>query len=203
MVRKAPPELKSLRQTAGRGWTWMPSEIAFYNSAISGIFLSMFFAFLILCIATRNLTQSVISIFCVCTIVVSVVAIMQMKGWQLGTAESVSVVMLIGFSVDYVIHLSADYSHSSLKSRHDKIQQAYTEMGVSITSGAITTFGSGMFLFGGFLILFRKFAVLITSTVAISYFVSMLFFGAMEHSFGPESFEKVEKKPNEDGLEKK
>ena len=42
----------------------------------------------------------------------SVVAIMQMKGWALGTAESISVVILIGFSVDYVIHLSADYTHS-------------------------------------------------------------------------------------------
>jgi len=75
------------------------------------------------------------------------------------------------------------------------MQQAYTEMGVSITSGAITTFGSGVFLFGGFLILFQKFAVLITATIAISYFIAMLFFGAMSHCFGPESFEKVDEKP--------
>ena len=154
MVRKAPPELKSLHQTAGRGWTWMPSEVAFYESAISGIFMSMFFAFIILCVATRNLTQSIISIFCVITIVVSVVSIMVMKGWALGTTESISVVIIIGFSVDYVIHLSADYMHSPQKSRHDKMQQAYSEMGTSITAGAITTFGSGFFLFGGFLILF-------------------------------------------------
>lgn len=77
------------------------------------------------------------------------------------------------------------------------MQAAYTDMGISITSGAITTFGSGVFLFGGFLILFRKFAVLITSTIAISYLVAMLFFGAMSHTFGPESFEKVEKKPKQ------
>ena len=75
-------------------------------------------------------------------------------------------------------------------------------MGVSITSGAITTFGSGAFLYGGFLILFQKFAVLITSTIIISYCVAMLFFGAMSHCFGPESFEKVEKKPAEDKLQK-
>ena len=115
-----------------------------------------------------------------------------MKGWALGTAESISVVILIGFSVDYVIHLSADYMHSPQKSRHDKMKQAYTEMGASITSGAITTFGSGVFLFGGFLILFQKFALLITATITISYFVAMLFFGAMSHCFGPESIEKEE-----------
>lgn len=112
---------------------------------------------------------------------------MEMKGWKLGTAESISVVILIGFSVDYVIHLSTDYMHSSLQSRHSKMQQAYTEMGVSITSGAITTFGSGIFLYGGILIIFNKFAVLITATITISYTVAMLFFGAMCHCFGPES----------------
>lgn len=99
----------------------MPSEVAFYESAVSGIFMSMFFAFIILCLATRNLTQSIISIFCVITIVVSVVSIMVMKGWALGTTESISVVIIIGFSVDYVIHLSADYMHSPQKSRHDKM----------------------------------------------------------------------------------
>jgi len=32
--------------------------------------------------------------------------------------------------------------------------------------------------------------------VAIAYFTAMLFFGAMSHTFGPESFEKVEIKAN-------
>ena len=79
---------------------------------------------------------------------------MVLKGWALGTAESISVIILIGFSVDYVIHLSADYMHSPQQSRHEKMKQSYTEMGASITSGAITTFGSGVFLYGTFLILF-------------------------------------------------
>jgi len=67
----------------------------------------------------------------------------------MGVSESISVVMLIGFSVDYIIHLSADYVHSPYKSRHDKMKQAYGEMGISILSGAITTFGAGCFCFLG------------------------------------------------------
>lgn len=60
-------------------------------------------------------------------------------------------------------------------------------MGVSILSGALTTFGSGAFLFGGNIITFQKFAVLITSTISISFLVSMLFFGAICHIIGPEN----------------
>jgi len=116
----------------------------------------------------------------------SVLGIMQMKGWEIGVSESLAMVILIGFSVDYVVHLSADYMHSAHTSRHDKIKQAYTEMGVSILSGAVTTFGSGIFLFGGEMLFFRKFALLITSTITLSFLISMLLFGALMHTFGPE-----------------
>ena len=112
---------------------------------------------------------------------------MVLKGWELGTIESISVVITIGFSVDYVIHLSNDYMHSSAESRHNKMKQAYTEMGVSILSGAITTFVAGIPLFGGTLVFFTKFGVLICFTVVIAFFISMVFFGAVCHIAGPEN----------------
>lgn len=136
-------------------------------------------------ISTRNILQSVISIICVAIIIISVVGIMNLKGWQLGTIESVAVVITIGFSVDYVIHLSTDYMHSSAELRSNKMKQAYTEMGVSILGGAITTFGSGVFLFGGNLLFFVKFGILISVTIGISFYVSMIFFGAVCHILGP------------------
>ena len=73
------------------------------------------------------------------------------------------------------------------------MKQAFTEMGESITSGAITTFGSGFFLFRCFLILFVKFALLISATIAISWVMAMIFFGAMSHCVGTESYVKIEK----------
>jgi len=74
---------------------------------------------------------------------------MHMRDLKLGTAESISLVVLIGFSVDYIVHLSADYMHSAHHKRYDKMRQAYREMGVSILSGCITTFGCGFCLFFG------------------------------------------------------
>ena len=62
--------------------------------------------------------------------------------------------MIIGFAVDYIIHLSADFMHSTQPDRFNKMKQAYREMGISILSGAITTFGAGVFLFGGVLVFF-------------------------------------------------
>jgi predicted RND superfamily exporter protein len=111
---------------------------------------------------------------------------MQLQGWELGTAESIGIVILIGFSIDYVVHLSTHYVHSGHKSRQEKIKQSYHEIGISILAGAITTFGSGAFLFPAVLITFTKFAVIISSTVLFSFLYSMFFFGAMCHAFGVE-----------------
>ena len=145
----------------------------------------MIFAFIILVITTQNILLSFISIICVSIVIGTEVAIMSILGWEMGIAESISVVMLIGFSVDYVIHLSADYVHSPFKSRHDKIKQAYGEMGISILSGAITTFGAGAFLFLGVAKPMRKMAFLIDTTVVVSFIIAMILFGALMHTIGP------------------
>jgi len=68
------------------------------------------------------------------------------RGYPLGTTESLAVVVLIGFSVDYIIHYSAEYMHSKEDTRDKKMKQALRQMGVSILGGFLTTLGSGIFL---------------------------------------------------------
>ena len=146
--QKAPDSLNHLVHTS-KSWINMPTELAFVRNTIQGIIIAIFFAFLILMVATRNYIVSLMSIACVTMVVVSIVGIMHMNGQQLGTAESISIVILIGFSVDYTVHLAADYVHSAYEKREDKMKQAFREMGISIFSGFITTFGCGCFLFFG------------------------------------------------------
>lgn len=90
-----------------------------------------------------------LAIVSVSVVVASVLAIMVLKGYDLGVSESICTVICIGLSVDYVVHLAQDYIHSGQKHRSSKMKQAYTEMGVSIFSGTITTFGAGIPLYFG------------------------------------------------------
>jgi len=84
--------------------------------------LATLFAFIILLIATQNILQAIISLFCVAVVIVSVLCVMYMQGWEIGISESLSMVIMIGFSVDYVVHLSADYGHSAYDSRNKKMK---------------------------------------------------------------------------------
>jgi len=159
---------------------------SFYQSTIQGIAITMIFSFGILLVATQDITISLVALLCISLVILTVVCIMVLMGWELGISESCGIVIAIGLSVDYIVHLAGDYAHSMLQLRSEKMDQSYRNMGVSIISGSITTFGSAIFLFGGDLSLYNKFAVIISSTVAISFMVSMFLFGAICHAIGPE-----------------
>lgn len=131
------------------GWNQIPFEKALLQSAFQGIGMAMSFSFIVLMIVTRNPITSLISIFNVTIIILSIMTFMVWNGQQFGVSQSISLVMLIGFAVDYVLHLSTDYMHSAGETRNDKMRQAYREMGVSILSGCLTTFGCGFCLFFG------------------------------------------------------
>ena len=141
-------------QNADQFWAFMESELAFYNGAIQGMIVSVTLAYAIMLLATHNVIISTYAIIAVIFIVAHVTAVMVLLGWELGVPESVATVIVIGFSVDYVVHLASHYVHSPHYPRTDKTTEAVSAMGVSIFSGAITTLGSGVFLFGGTIIFF-------------------------------------------------
>ena len=117
----------------------------------------------------------------------SVVAVMVLNGYELVITESVTMIMITGLAVDYVIHLAQSYVFSPHNHRSRRMKQAYQEMGVSIFSGMTTTIGASAFLLLGQIIQFEKFAVIIISTAVFSFLTSMLFFGALMHIFGPQN----------------
>ena len=136
-------------QEAGGIWAWMPSEQAFFDGVKQGVSISAVLAFTIMLISTQNVLIALYAIISVFWIVLTVVGFMVMNGYQLGVSESIAMVIIIGFSVDYVVHLGAHYVHKKSPDRTDRTSDALGAMGVSIFSGALTTFGSGVFLYGG------------------------------------------------------
>jgi hypothetical protein len=112
-------------------------------------------------------------------------AVIGMFGWEFGISESISVVLVVGFSVDYTVHLGSHYIHSPYEDRYQRSKFALFEMGISILGGAITTIGSGVFLMPCVIIIFHKMAIMIISTIMFSLFYSLIFFVTLTHICGP------------------
>ena len=77
--------------------------------------MSVALASIILLFATMNIIVSFFAILSVSFICASVVMVMVLKEWEMGASESIAMVIIIGFSVDYVVHLAAHYVHSNEK----------------------------------------------------------------------------------------
>lgn len=179
--------LNSIKQNAGVNWAWIDTEQGFMHSAKDGVICAGIVAFVVLLAASTNLIIAFSAILCVGIVVVSVICLLIQLNWQLGVSESICLVILIGLSVDYCVHLAMNYMHEPYILRGRKMQETFRNMGSAIFSAALTTLGAGCFLYGGKLITFHKFAIIICATIGASFLVSMLFFGAIMHICGPQS----------------
>ena len=71
-------------------------------------------AFIILLLSTQNWIISIFAVLDIIGIMLCELAIMSLFGWKFGVSECVAIVIIIGFSVDYVVHLANAY-HSGIK----------------------------------------------------------------------------------------
>lgn len=188
----APTGLKYVSQDFGfRGWVWMETEKALVNGLFNGLLICFPIAFCVLAFATLNLPLALIATLAIGCIVASVLGFVKaFNGWDLGIAETIAGIIVIGFSVDYVVHMGHMYIEAAEKSgamtREKRFFYAASKMGSTVMAGAITTAGSGAFMFMCQMRFFYKMAVLITLTIGFSFLFSFGFFMAYMILIGPE-----------------
>ena len=95
--------------------------------------------------------------------------------------------MVVGLTVDYVVHLAEGYTLSLRTDRLSRVQDMLDEMAVSIFFGACTTLGASMFMFIAQLSFFLQFGIFMFSTIGFSLFFSMLLFVTLMGLIGPEN----------------
>ena len=143
-------------------------------------------AFVILIVSTQNWIISIFAVFDIIGIMLCELSIMQLLGWKFGVSECVAIVIIIGFSVDYVVHLANAYLESQAEDRHGRLSFSLLTMGISVVSGAVTTFAAGFFLIFPDIVFFYKMGILMMSTVGISIFWAMCFFTSIVACIGPQ-----------------
>jgi len=192
IIADAPVGLKFCDQDFGfRGWVWMETEKALVNGLFNGLYICFPIAFAVLALATRNGPLALVATTAIGFIVASVLGFVKyFNNWDLGIAETIAGIIVIGFSVDYVVHMGHMYIEAAEKSgamtRERRFYYAASKMGSTVMAGAITTAGSGAFMFLCQMMFFYKMAVLITLTIGFSFIFSFGFFMTYLAMIGPE-----------------
>jgi len=170
-------------------FVWYASQVALVDGLLFGMSLAFPVAFVVLCLATQNVILAFVAIITIGLIVASVLGTSFLMGWHLGIKESVAGVIVIGFSVDYTIHLGHMFDHAryeGIVGRADKFAFAVRKMGPTVLAGAITTAGSCSFLLACQLTFFSAMGQLIIMTVGYSLAYSLFFFMPLLSLAGPE-----------------
>merc|ERR1712048_1223188 len=157
----------------------------------SGCAIALPIAFLVLLFSTRNVIVALYAVLSVAAIVLCVLGFCKSAmDWDLGIGEAIAGVIVIGYSVDYVVHLAHAYceaKHHGYTTRGERAEFAAKSMGLTVFFGALTTAGSGAVMFFCFFTFFFKMAVLICVTILFSFLFSLGFFMGLVWLIGPEN----------------
>jgi hypothetical protein len=165
-------------------WFTLQSKIT--NEAFIGMAMALGFASIVLLLATRNIVVAFSAIISISSIVCSVMALMYCLGWKLGVIEALVLVMVIGLSVDYVVHMADAYLEAPAEDRFGRTKFMLVRMGFAVINGGITTIGAAALMCLCYITFFQKFGIVILATVFQSLVTALFFFSAMMALFGPE-----------------
>jgi predicted RND superfamily exporter protein len=156
------------------------------KNAVQGIVLGLALALLILTVATMNWIISLLATLTIGLITCCVVGVIPMAGWKLGVLESLNLTLVVGLSVDYVVHLAQHYVTEGERERLPRVRSTLDHVGISVLSGACSTLGASVFMFGAKILFFFQFGIFIFSTVAFSLLFALVFFEVVLGLVGPE-----------------
>lgn len=174
----------------GRSWDYLTVQKALVDGLFQGFAICFPASFVVLLFATRNVITALIAIVSMAGIVACVLGFVHgALDYSLGIVETIAAVCVIGFSVDYTVHMAHMYHEtdaSSAGSRTERASFAVVHMGATVFGGAVTTMGAGIMLLFCVMMFFVKMGTIMVATIFFSYCYAMFFFMPLLFVAGPE-----------------
>mmetsp|Transcript_663 Transcript_663/g.2163 ORF Transcript_663/g.2163 Transcript_663/m.2163 type:complete len:1123 (-) Transcript_663:1104-4472(-) len=192
-IAAAPAGYQGGFQTS-QGWWWMDTIDNMQRGAYSAAAITLGLAAAVILFGTGNVIVTVYSVTAIAAILCGTVASVIQMGWTLGFLEGICFSILIGLSVDFVIHIGHAYLESAKHyeellgekaSRGVMAREALATMGWSVLSAAFTTMCSAVVLQFCTITFFVKFGTIIMLSTTIACGVTFFMFVPMLDAAGP------------------
>eukprot|EP00928_Gymnodinium_smaydae_P078030 TRINITY_DN6161_c0_g1_i1.p1 TRINITY_DN6161_c0_g1~~TRINITY_DN6161_c0_g1_i1.p1 ORF type:complete len:1184 (-),score=129.57 TRINITY_DN6161_c0_g1_i1:89-3640(-) len=158
---------------------------ALLKEMTQGVMVSLAVALVVLVLATGNFIVGTVAAASIGMIVLWVMAMIPLLGWELGMIENIVLVMVPGLSVDFTAHLAEAYNQAKFDDREHRVVHALEHSGVSIVSGSISTSLAGLCLLFCNITFFTKFGTLLLYTIFFAVLFSLFFFPSVMALVGP------------------
>jgi len=142
---------------------------------------------IVLLFATGNILVTLYATFTIASILAWVLGFFKFfMGYELGTIVSVAGSIVIGFSVDYCIHVAHMYTDSSANTARGRTHFALSKMGGTVVGGALTTLAAGVALLPCTINFFSMMSVILICTIVAAAYHALLFLPALTLLIGPD-----------------
>ena len=182
---KAPPGMTNFFHTSGSFNFW-DTNTSLRRAAYSAAVIAIGVAALVLLIGTGNIIITLYATISIFGVLTCVGATIYGMGWKLGFLEAVCFAILIGLSVDFIIHFAHMYCHAPHEGRRDRTRHALRYMSVPVLSSGLTTFASSLLLFSCKILFFNKFGMVLMLTIVYSLLITFYFFNGLNVAIGPD-----------------
>ena len=188
-LKTAPAGLKNGWQTDRGAWRWFNTVQNMNDNFVDATMMCLGVALGIALISTANIVVTVLTIVSIGIILASTMSVVVSLGWTLGFLEAICLCILIGLSVDFVIHMGHAYCAAAARGVHTRVErtkEAFARMAYPIASAAFTTFASASALFFCTITFFQKFGTIVMTSMICALCVSLAFYVALLLTVGPE-----------------
>jgi len=120
-------------------WLFAYTDGQMYSLIIENLSLTIYLVFVVMFIFTDNISCIFITLM-VFLIDCDMLGIMYVCGINVSSISFVCLLMGIGLSVDYCVHIGHAFTHSYGKTPNDRLVEAIKMMGTSVLKGGFTTF---------------------------------------------------------------
>merc|ERR1711974_145794 len=95
--------------------------------------------------------------------------------WQLDIFNVIFLIMAVGLSVDYTVHLLHAFNESGGASRDERVKDSLTSMGMTVLSGAVTTLLAALPLTFTQSTFFKRFGTFVFIIIFLSIVLALTF----------------------------
>lgn len=147
-------------------WVRMRTELAFISGTLRSVLISSLCIGVTILVFTRNLLIMTYTLCVIVSVVVALLGYYVMWGWTLGAVESLSVSIVMGLAIDYVLHIGHAFVESKASTRFGKTNHAMIFIGPSVFAASFTTISSMVVLLFCQLYIFNQVGIIVAATLA-------------------------------------
>ncbi|KAF8821346.1 hypothetical protein IE077_002124 [Cardiosporidium cionae] len=124
----------------GSDFKFLEADLVIWFQTITGVLCALSAVFLVSCIMLDGYFTVILVMLALTSLIYGLLGLMPFLGLRLNMISMVTLVMSIGFCVDYTLHVAHAFDETSTPCKKIRIMAALALVGTAVLNGGLTTF---------------------------------------------------------------